>query len=47
MWFMNKNGFMSQKYRCFTETNVMGTEKILWEFELDQIIFLDLTSIGS
>ena len=25
----------------------MGTENILWKFELDQIIFLDFTGIGS
>ena len=36
---------MSQNYRAFAETTVMGTENnILW-FELDHIIFPDFTGI--
>ena len=47
MLFLNKNNFISQNYRSFTQTTVMGKEKILWKFELDQSIFLDFTGIGS
>ena len=46
-WFLNKKIFIAQNYRSFTETTVMGTENILWKFELNQIIFLDFTGIGS
>ena len=44
---LKKNCFISQNYWSFTETRVMGTENNLWKFELDQIIFLDSTGIGS
>ena len=47
MWFLNKNSFISQNYRPFTETTVMSTENILWKFELNQIIFPDFTGIRS
>ena len=47
MWFLNKYNFISQYYRFFTQTTVIGTENILWKFELDQSIFLDFTGIGS
>ena len=47
MWFLNKNSVASQIYRSFTETIVMDTENILCNFELNQIIFLDFTGIGS
>ena len=46
-WFLNKNNFISQNYRSFTQTTVMGTVNILWKFELDQSIFLDFTGIRS
>ena len=47
MWFLNKNHFIAQKYRCFTRSRVMGSGNILWKFEFDQIIFLDFTGIES
>ena len=47
MWFLNKNSLMLQNYQSFTETVVMDTENILWKFELDRIIILDFTVIGS
>ena len=47
MWFLNKNNFISQKYRSFTGSRIMGSGNILWKFDLDQIIFLDFTGIGS
>ena len=47
MWFLNKNNFISQNYWSFTETTVIGTENILWKFELDRTIFLDFTVIES
>ena len=47
MWFLNKNNFISQNYRSFSETTVMGLGKILWKFEHDQIIFLEFTGIES
>ena len=47
MWFLNKNNFIFQNYRSFSETTVMGSANILRKFELDQIIFLDFTGIES
>ena len=43
MWFLNKKYFISQNYRSFSETTVIGLGKILWKFEHDQIIFLEFT----
>ena len=42
-----QNIFISQKYRSFTGSRVIGAGNILWKFELDQIIFLDFTGIES
>ena len=42
-----KNNFISQKYWSFIETAVFGTKNFLWEFEIDQIICLDFTCVGS
>ena len=41
-----KKSSISQNYRSFTETTVMGAENILWKFELNKIIFPDFTGIG-
>ena len=38
---------ISQNYWSFTETGVMGTENILWKFELDPLIFWGFTCIWS
>ena len=46
-FFLNKNSFISQAYRSFTESRVMGTENNFWKFKLDPIIFLDFTDIWS
>ena len=45
--FFNKNYFISQNYRSFTESTVMGSGNILLKFEIDQVIFLDFTGIES
>ena len=47
MWFLNKNSFISQTTGLLQKQTVMGTENILWKFELNQIIFQDFTGIGS
>ena len=47
VFFFNKNNFISQNYRIFTESTVKGSGNILWKFELDQIIFLDFIGIES
>ena len=44
---LNKNNLISQNKPSFTETRVIGTENILWNFYVDQTIFLDFTGIGS
>ena len=39
MLFLDKNNFIFKNYRSFTETTVLGTQNILWKFELHQSIF--------
>ena len=41
------NSFISQNFRSFTESGVKGTDNIIWQIVLDQIIFLNLKLLPS